>query len=411
MDKFESALITSLLTPLGNPNNKLCKWGIVANFIGGSGVGKSARITEISNALGMPCFTIFSATKTPEHIGGFPANTEQGFMLRCALPQVLYAIDAQRAVIFLDEISTAPPAVQAALLSFVNERTVGEYSLPVQTRIVMAMNPAEVAANGHDLEIPMANRIAHFKYTPPTIQQWADYLIGNSTLNLPSIKNGEDLVKSRWLDQFPQVAGLARTFMESNSGQYAVKVSDEEGKDSTEQHNKLYDQPDPSDPRAAGPWPSHRTWYWAMHGVVAARCLDMPPTVETDIVEALVGDGLAIEWATFVKKMDIPRPEDVLTKGWDIPKRMDLVQVVLNACSTYVVNIPDKTAQVGYAVACWELLGGAIKSKGYADISVEPVQRLIHAGLDTTCPHKPLQDASEQVCTYLYDSGYMKYLP
>lgn len=405
MDKFEGALLACLLTPLENPNDKLCNWGITPNFIGGSGIGKSARITTISKYAGLNVYPIFSATKTPEHIGGFPANTPEGFMLKCALPQVLNAIDDQRAVIFLDEISTAPPAVQAALLSFVNERTIGEYVLPVGVRIVMAMNPADMAANGHDLEIPMANRVAHFKYLPPSVEQWADFILGRYRPNVIDLKDGEAMVKSRWNSHFPQVASLAGDFMKANNGQYTVK--DANGKDVV--RSKLYDQPDSSDPRANGAWPSHRSWRQAVHGAAAVRCLGLDPSLETDIVAALVGEGLAVEWATYVRKMDLPQPEDVLTKGWTIPRRIDIVRVVMNSCSTFVANVKDPKDKATFATSCWRLLGRAMDA-GYSDITVKPAESLIHAGLDVTHPDAGVQEAAEDICSKLGDSRQLKYL-
>lgn len=405
MDKFEQTLIACLMTPLGDPNDQLCPWGIVPNFIGGSGVGKSRRINTVVKSILMNCYPIFSATKTPEHIGGFPANTPEGFMLKCALPQVLQAMDDQKAVIFLDEISTAPPAVQAALLSFVNERTVGEYVLPYGVRIVMAMNPADMAANGHDLEIPMANRVAHFQYDPPTVDQWCDYILGRYTPPAVKTESVEQTIKDKWYDHWPTVAALASGFMKANNSQYEVK--NQEG--NKEKKSKLYDQPDSSDPRAAGPWPSHRTWEWAIHGVTAVRCLGFDPSIETDIVAALVGKGLAVEWATYTKKIDLPQPEDVLTKGMGVPKRIDVARVVLNSCSSWVASLKDPDRQAEMAAACWRLIGEAITNSGYADIARKPAEQLVQHGLDTTHSNEKLQDSSEGVLAALFESKHLKY--
>lgn len=406
MDKFEQSLVACLLTPLGDPNSPMCGWGIVPNFIGGSGIGKSERIGTITKTVGMNCYPIFAATKTPEHIGGFPANTPEGFMLRCALPQVLNAMDDQRAVIFLDEISTAPPAVQAALLSFVNERTVGEYVLPSGVRIVMAMNPTDMAANGHDLEIPMANRVAHFDYSPPTADQWGEYIQGRYRSDVTSLAHGEEMVKQNWNSHFPVIAALAADFMKANNGQYVVK--DQNGKEV--KRSKLYDQPDASDPRASGPWPSHRTWKWAVHGVAATRCLGLDPGIETDLVAALVGKGLAVEWATYVRKMDLPQPEHVLTSGMKVPRRIDVARVILNSCSSWVANLTDPEYQTEMGIACWRLLDNAITDAGYADIAIKPMETLVHKGLDVTHHNEILVDVSEGVCAKLTDTGQLKYL-
>ena len=57
-----------------------------------------------------------------------------------------------------DEISTAPPAVQAALLRVVLERTVGDLRLPDAVSLVAAANTPEQAAGGWELSPPLANR-------------------------------------------------------------------------------------------------------------------------------------------------------------------------------------------------------------------------------------------------------------
>lgn len=403
MDRFEKQVLTCLLTPLGDPRKSTVDWGIAGNWIGGSGVGKSARLRQLVRATGMNCHALFAATKTPEHIGGFPAYTpEGGFSLKCALPQVLDAMDEQRAVIFLDEISTAPPAVQAALLSFVNERTVGEYALPPGVRIVMAMNPADMAANGHDLEAPMANRIAHFQYNPPTVDQWVDHLLGRSETEMPDLSSAEETVRQRWTTEFAQVASLVGGFMRANNSSY--ETTDEAGNKVT--RSKLYDQPAPGDPRASGPWPSMRTWEWAVYGMTTARCLDLPE-ITTDIAGGLVGEGLAVEYTAYSRKVDLPPPDEVLRSG-KVPRRIDAARVVLNSASNWVVNIDDKKERAEMAVRCWKLLGSAIE-QGYADIAKMPAVALINGKLDLGHPDSRVQDAAEEVLSALQDSGIMKY--
>src|SRR5207248_8810483 len=51
------------------------------------------------------------------------------------------AVRAERGLLFLDELTTAPPAVQAAMLRVVLERVVGDVTLPPAVRVVAAANP------------------------------------------------------------------------------------------------------------------------------------------------------------------------------------------------------------------------------------------------------------------------------
>ena len=71
---------------------------------------------------------------------------------------------AGHGLLFLDELTTAPPAVQAAMLRVVLERVVGDLSLPEAVRVVAAANPPEEAADGWQLSAPLANRLVHLDW-------------------------------------------------------------------------------------------------------------------------------------------------------------------------------------------------------------------------------------------------------
>src|SRR5204862_8275965 len=104
-----------------------------------------------------------------------------------------WAVDlahAGRGIAFFDEISTAPPAVQAALLRVVLERTVGDLALPDAVAVVAAANPPEQAAEGWDLSAPLANRLCHLAWqTEP--RAVADGLAGGwSAPVVPALPDG-----------------------------------------------------------------------------------------------------------------------------------------------------------------------------------------------------------------------------
>ena len=71
--------------------------------------------------------------------------------MRCAPGLGWRLAEAGRGLLFLDELSTAPPAVQAALLRVVLERVVGDLTLPDEVAVVAAANPPDQAADGWDL--------------------------------------------------------------------------------------------------------------------------------------------------------------------------------------------------------------------------------------------------------------------
>jgi MoxR-like ATPase len=63
--------------------------------------------------------------------------------------------------LFIDEITTCMPQVQAALLRVILHRKVGTKVLPPRVRIVAAANPPDEISGGFQLTPPLANRFCH----------------------------------------------------------------------------------------------------------------------------------------------------------------------------------------------------------------------------------------------------------
>lgn len=72
----------------------------------------------------------------------------------------------ERALVFLDEISTANTDVQNAALSLVLDRRVGEYFLPDTSRIVAAGNTPDDGAFVNPISSALANRFVHLMMVP-----------------------------------------------------------------------------------------------------------------------------------------------------------------------------------------------------------------------------------------------------
>lgn len=414
MDKFTMYVLAMLMSPQGDPNKETTLWGIPFNIIGGAGAAKSARFFQIARALNMGCWPIYSSTKQPEHFSGVPVAGPAGFSIECILPQVISAIDARVGLIFLDEFNTAPNATQAALLSFVNERQAGEFVLPPKVRIGMAMNPPDIATNGQELSLPMVNRMGHYKYTNPTIKQWRAYMAslapgGILDLGMPSYKDAEQQIKKTWGQHYSYVHNLTGEFLEANAGTYVVKDVDSAGKEVKREANKLYDEPEPDDPRAAHPFPTHRTWTLANFAVTGARCLELDGVIEIDLVASLVGEGLAVEWLSYMKKENLPKPQDALDGKWQIVKRMDIVRAVLGGAANFTVHQDDLGEKNRRAIQCWDLLKRCI-DRGYSDIVVQPARVLIINGLDSDSPDPQVADAAEIVCAELNNNGMLDYI-
>jgi MoxR-like ATPase len=130
-------------------------WGVPVLVWGTPGTGKSTFIESLQRD-GFPVYTMIASLHDPTDFNGLPV-LHNGRM-RFAPPEWVYLFEEHgQGILFLDELTTAPPTVQAALLRLVLERKVGAHSLPAGVRIVAAANPPDIAASGWELSPPLAN--------------------------------------------------------------------------------------------------------------------------------------------------------------------------------------------------------------------------------------------------------------
>src|SRR6202453_1542456 len=114
---------------------------------GAPATGKTSAIRAMARAMGLPCETVIASIREPSDFAGLPIVV--GGEVRFAPPAWARRLaEAGHGLLFLDELSTAPPAVQAALLRVVLERAVGDLTLPDEVAVVAAANPPEQAADG-----------------------------------------------------------------------------------------------------------------------------------------------------------------------------------------------------------------------------------------------------------------------
>ena len=143
------------------------------NLIGPPGIGKSAIVAAVAREIPMDLETMILSLCDPTDIGGFPVADGKGGLDRLPLGSIRRACDVPT-MLFLDELSCAPPAVQGAALRLVYERVAGDRKLHSDTRVICAMNPPAQAAGGWDLALPMVGRLTSV-YLVPTLDEIRGY--------------------------------------------------------------------------------------------------------------------------------------------------------------------------------------------------------------------------------------------
>jgi hypothetical protein len=137
---------------------------------GPPGIGKSEVVADITRELGGHMIDLRMAQMEPTDIRGIPFfNKELGKMDWAPpidLPDEELAGQYPIVVLFLDEMNSAAPSVQAAAYQLTLNRQVGKYRLPDNVVIVAAGNRESDKGVTYRMPMPLANRFIHIEMRP-----------------------------------------------------------------------------------------------------------------------------------------------------------------------------------------------------------------------------------------------------
>jgi len=142
---------------------------------GPPGIGKSDIVKQIGEDAGREVIDIRLPLWEPTDIKGIPYFDSTASTMVWAPPAELPSDPDSKAIIFLDELNSAPPAVQAAAYQLVLNRRVGQYKLPAGVDIVAAGNRDGDKGVTYRMPAPLANRFLHLemKVDFDDYQEWA----------------------------------------------------------------------------------------------------------------------------------------------------------------------------------------------------------------------------------------------
>ena len=154
--------------------------GLIASripvFVWGSpGIGKSSIIRQIAQERGLECTDLRLSLLDPTDLKGIPFFDKDSHEAVWASPNFLPKDPDSRGILFLDEINTAPPSVQASAYQLVLDRKVGDYTLPEGWSIVAAGNHESDRGVVYRMPPALANRFVHLEMEVgfEEWQQWA----------------------------------------------------------------------------------------------------------------------------------------------------------------------------------------------------------------------------------------------
>ena len=233
---------------------------------GPPGIGKSDIVHQIADTINAHVIDIRLSLWEPTDIKGIPYfDSNANKMVWGApaeLPDAEMASQHEAIVLFLDEMNSAAPAVQAAAYQLILNRKVGQYHLPDNVYIVAAGNREADKGVTYRMPAPLANRFVHLEMRVD-FDDWFQWAVNN--------------------DIHKDVVGFL-TFSKKD----------------------LYDF-DPKSPSRSFATP--RSWSF----VSELLSDDLDENTVTDLVSGAVGEGLAVKFMAHRKgASQLPNPSEIL---------------------------------------------------------------------------------------------------
>ncbi|MBB2910848.1 MoxR-like ATPase [Streptosporangium becharense] len=333
-DDLNALMRASRTEVRSDPQLEALTLAVIANLPvllwGEPGIGKSAGLEQLARGLGVPLETVIASVHEPSDFAGLPIVGADPAVTGVPMAPPDWAVrlaGAGRGLIFFDELSSAPPAVQAALLRVVLERRVGSLTLPEPVRVVAAANPPSSAADGWHLSPPLANRFVHLRWThdPRTV---ARGMAGTwPAVPVPKV----DPAKAS--SAVARARGVVSGFLTARPGLAHHLPPDAEAR--------------------GGAWPSPRTWEMALRLLAAGYATGAGREAVSAAVVGAVGDGAGIELLSYLQELDLPDPDRVLVNpdAFALPERGDRQLAFLTAVVAAVQGeLTRERWEAGWAV-------------------------------------------------------------
>ena len=250
---------------------------------GAPGVGKSQMVAQIAESHDVPLIDIRLSQMEPSDLRGIPFRVDE--FVEWAVPSMLPNLKrhGNRGILFLDEITSAPPSVSAAAYQLILDRKLGEYEVPKGWAIIAAGNRQGDRGVTYSMPAPLANRFSHYE-VEINLDDWVAWAYANGIDEriIAFLRFRQDLL------------------FEFDAAQNPVA------------------------------FPSPRSWEFAHR---ALQKFDEPNNLLLGALQACVGKAAGIEVKAFVDSLDQMPDLDAIVKGEEVaaPKEIDLQYAVATA--------------------------------------------------------------------------------
>lgn len=272
---------------------------------GPPGIGKSEVVEGITRDMNGYMIDLRLGQMDPTDIRGIPFyNKELGKMdwaPPIELPDEELASQYDVITLFLDEMNSAGPAVQAAAYQLILNRRIGKYVLPDNVVIIAAGNRESDKGVTYRMPTPLANRFVHIEMRAD-FSAWQDWAVKNNV--------HQDVV-----------------------GYLSFAKQD------------LYDFDAKSSSRS---FATPRSWVFVSDLIDD----DEDDATLTDLIAGTVGEGLAVKFMAHRKIAGkLPNPEDVLSgkiKDLEVKEVSAMYSLVISMCYELKSAVENKVADAEF---------------------------------------------------------------
>ncbi len=344
-------------------------WGLPILLWSAPGTAKTSTMRQLASSYNVPCEVLSPGERGEGAFGVVPVpqNTAGGMVL--AYPAPAWAIDMGEAgLVLADELTTAPPAIQPAILGLSLDGRIGGYTLPKRVRVFAASNDVECSAAGYELPAPSANRFCHVKWSID-VSAVTDFFI-NGVSDSEKIDDiaEENRVLAAWPEARAKAAGIISAFL-------------------TRHPDLLHKMPQEGDPQRGKAWPSPRSWELALRALASASIHGLDEQETDTLCAGCVGESAWREFRDYQASLDLPDPalllDGAITWAPD-NRRLDKTAAVITSCVALVMP-KDAAMRKERALKLWELLDTVGKA-GARDITIAACQSLVRAALGFASP-------------------------
>ena len=293
--------------------------GVPVLLWGDPGTGKTHTIEAFAHRAGWETVSVIASIHDPTDFAGLPVRTDAGVVFEPPAWARRTAAGDGVSLVFFDEVNTAVPATQNALMRVVLEGRVGDLHLGEGVRFAAAANPPQHNSAAWDLSAPLANRFAHLEW-PVSYHDWKAGYLGGWPDPAP-LHIDADAVDAHGLEM---VKWMQASFLATRPA-------------------LVCEVPDNATANMRG-WPSPRSWERL------AECLAIADTAQTSaevrllVASALVGDGAAAEYLSYLRNLDLPDPAELLAHpaGFAELQRSDQQLAALDAVVAAAAEDPKR---------------------------------------------------------------------